>query len=149
MNMRTLEICTLFLALKRRLPRSAAARLEVHGLFLTAPFMLQQVQEQCYPSQIAAALGLQLPTVSQLLRRLEQEGLVARELDPTDRRRFRFALTERGRHALRVGTECMTAALEEQLARLTPAERAIFGALLQKMVMPSKQEQATCEESGG
>ncbi len=40
---------------------------------------------------------LKPPTVSVLLRRMEEEGYLSRVTDPTDRRAVRVALTEKGR----------------------------------------------------
>lgn len=52
-----------------------------------------------YPSHIAARHQLPAPTVTRLLARLTQLGLVRRVVEPGDLRRFRLELTEEGQRA--------------------------------------------------
>src|SRR5215210_9307400 len=47
--------------------------------------------------ELAARLGVEPPTVTKMLRRLEGCGLVERRQDPKDARSFRVYLTEKGR----------------------------------------------------
>jgi len=47
-------------------------------------------------SQLAQGCGLDLSTVSRRIADLEHEGLVAREVDPADRRVYRVKLTAEG-----------------------------------------------------
>lgn len=49
------------------------------------------------PSEISERQGVSRNTMSAFIRNLEDEGLVARSLDPNDRRRFNIRLTENGR----------------------------------------------------
>ena len=49
---------------------------------------------------LAAAEGVTQPSMTQLVRRLEQRGLVARSSDPADGRAALVSLTEQGRAAL-------------------------------------------------
>jgi DNA-binding MarR family transcriptional regulator len=61
--------------------------------------------------------------VTQLIDKLEHQGLVARELSPTDRRLVYAMLTERGRKAAQQGAEIFNAAAKEHFARfLTRSE---------------------------
>jgi DNA-binding MarR family transcriptional regulator len=64
---------------------------------------------------LAATLHVHPSTLTGILRRLEEEGLIARSADAADRRRAVLHLTERGRrkNAGRVGTveACATKAL--------------------------------------
>lgn len=52
---------------------------------------------QLNPSEISDRQGVSRNTMSSFIRKLEDEGLVERRLDPTDRRRFNISLTESGR----------------------------------------------------
>lgn len=49
------------------------------------------------PSEISNRQGVSRNTTSSLIRNLEDEGLVERRLDESDRRRFNISLTESGR----------------------------------------------------
>lgn len=75
------------------------------------------------PSEISDRQGTSRNTISSLIRSLEDEGLVERHLDKTDRRKFNICLTAAGRqmvsdHASRhmdvVGTCFGTLTAEEQ-----------------------------------
>ena len=52
------------------------------------------------PSEIAAATGIGASNLSRLLKALEERGLVERNIDDKDKRRFRFALTPAGHETL-------------------------------------------------
>lgn len=55
------------------------------------------------PSELAAAEQVRLPTISGLLRGLEDDALVRREPHPSDRRAVRISATARGRRLLERG----------------------------------------------
>ena len=120
--------------LHRAVLRDAAPCLDRHGLFRMAPFVLAKVRARETPSAMAAALGLPLPTLSHILRRLEEQGWVFRQPDPADLRRFRFSLTASGERALRAARECLSAAMERYVARLDPRERDELLRLLSRML---------------
>ncbi|GAB6875384.1 MarR family winged helix-turn-helix transcriptional regulator [Thermaerobacter litoralis] len=113
--------------------REASPCLERHGLFRMAPFALAMVRRCGTPSGVAAALGLPAPTVSHILRRLEAEGWVTRQVDPDDLRRHRLALTPSGLEALRAARSCLEAAMEGRLEALTPPEREQLARLLARL----------------
>lgn len=50
------------------------------------------------PGQIAASLGLDGSTITGILDRMENKGLVKRTPDPADRRALRVNLTEQGKN---------------------------------------------------
>jgi len=50
------------------------------------------------PSEISDQQGTSRNTISALIRSLEESGLVERQLDEGDRRRFNIRLTDAGRH---------------------------------------------------
>lgn len=75
-------------------------------------------------------LGVEPPTVTKMLRRLEGYGLVERRQDPTDARSFRVHLTEKAR-TLQGPVACCWAQTEETaLAGLGAGERRTFRKLL-------------------
>jgi DNA-binding MarR family transcriptional regulator len=68
-------------------------------------------------SEVAAVILQKQPTVSKLLERMRQQGLVDRSPDETDRRRVVISLTPRGR---RVAGPLIEAAREHESAVLKP-----------------------------
>ena len=74
------------------------------------------------PSELAAAEQVRLPTISALLRGLEEDGLVRREPHRDDRRAVRISATAKGRRILTRGRERRLDGLEELLEPLTQRE---------------------------
>lgn len=76
-------------------------------------------------SDLAAAMGVTLPTMSLLIERLVRGGLVLRERDPGDGRRVMLRLTDAGARAARARSVVDPDRVRALLASLTPAERAV------------------------
>jgi len=70
------------------------------------------------PSELAAAEQVRLPTISALVRGLEEDGLVRRAPDPDDGRAVRLSATAKGRRILQRGRERRLDNLEELLEPL-------------------------------
>ena len=62
---------------------------------------------------VATHLDLEPSTITPLVKRLEQAGLVDRRRNPQDERQVKVSLTEQGR-ALRAETRVLTQALDEK-----------------------------------
>ena len=58
-----------------------------------------------------------------LVKRCEEDGLVARERDPADGRAYRLSLTDRGREFQAVAEATLAELDRELLARLGPRRR--------------------------
>ena len=58
-------------------------------------------RDELNPSEISVRLGISRNTVSTLIRDLENEGLIERHLDNSDRRRFNIRLTPAGQRLVR------------------------------------------------
>lgn len=116
--------------LQRALREEMEEGLKALGLSGLEAWLLKVVESVAYPSEVARHMGLPPPTVSHMLRRLEERGFVHRSLDDKDLRRFSFRLTEKGRDALLEAEKLMEAAVSRRLARLTPEETARLIALL-------------------
>jgi DNA-binding MarR family transcriptional regulator len=69
-------------------------------------------------SELAAAEQVRLPTMSGIVRGLEEDGLVRRASDPTDRRTARIRATARGRSLLLRGRARRVENLAERLRAL-------------------------------
>ena len=67
--------------------------------------------------------GVQRPTVTRIVVRLEQESLVARAGDPDDRRSSLITITAAGRELLAAARSRKDAFLSERLDALSPEDR--------------------------
>jgi DNA-binding MarR family transcriptional regulator len=76
---------------------------------------------------LASAEKVQPPTMTPIVARLEAEGLVRREADPTDRRVALITLGRRGRQLLDRNRSRKTAYLAQRLRSLSPEEREVIG----------------------
>ena len=68
--------------------------------------------------ELAAAEQVTPPSMTRIVRNLERDRLVVREVDATDRRVFRVRATEQGERILREGRRRRIAALTERLEKL-------------------------------
>jgi len=75
-------------------------------------------------TDVAAFLGLTLPSTSKLIDGLVNAGMATRETHPTNRRRVVLALTRLGRRKYDVAVTCARSFLADRLESLGRAERA-------------------------
>lgn len=75
------------------------------------------------PRELADIERVQPPTMTKIVGKLEERGLVARTPHPTDRRQVILAPTEAGRTVYAQFERARNEWLAGQLAQLTPAER--------------------------
>jgi DNA-binding MarR family transcriptional regulator len=73
--------------------------------------------------ELAAEEQVQPPSMTRIVARLEEQGLVTREVDPTDRRVARVVVTPAGTELLAVTRTRRTAFLAQRVARFTDDER--------------------------
>lgn len=85
------------------------------------------------PSEISAQQGTSRNTISALIRSLEDEGLIERQLDDTDRRRFNIRLSEAGRVRVREHASRHMRTIADIFAAFTPEEMEALAALLHKL----------------
>jgi DNA-binding MarR family transcriptional regulator len=90
------------------------------------------------PSQIARTLAMSAPNLTQLLDRLAERGLVARERNPHDRRAQHIRLTRSGRALARKAHEISLGMEQTALQHLSDAERAMLLELLQRVARPGR-----------
>lgn len=96
-------------------------------------FMAAQEGDVLSPTQLSQMQRLSKNTVSAHLRSLEEQGLIAREVDPNDLRQFRIRLTEAGRELVRTSTPGHMRFLNDLTDALTPEEITHLQHLLQKL----------------
>lgn len=90
---------------------------------------------------LAAIECLQPPSVTRIAAFLEQAGLVARAVDPCDRRVVRMSVTPEGRRVLQRSRTARTAFLARRLATLSNGEQALLTAavpVLERLVEGGK-----------
>ena len=85
------------------------------------------------PIRLADLAGIELvsaPSITRVVAELEARGLVARSVDPDDRRAFRIQVTEAGMDAVLQARAARTAVIATLLSDLTPADLAGIEAAL-------------------
>lgn len=113
------------------LTQAAAA----HDLSLTQLRMLAILRDhELRVADLAAHLGLERSSVSGLVDRAVQRGLVKREASADDARAVRLSLTEAGRRLEAVLAPQISALLAPMTAKLSAVEGARAAALLRKML---------------
>ena len=100
---------------------------------LAALRVLSDAGESLPLTQLAEKLSCVKSNITQLVDRLETDGLVRRQLDPKDRRARLATLTAAGRTACREGTRVQDAAEQRVLQKLTAAESRQLAGLLTKL----------------
>ena len=96
------------------------------------------------PSDLAARERVQRPTVTGVLARLEEAGLVTRTPDPADRRSALVALTPAGAELLAEARTRKDAFLAHRLERLDAADRATLeraAELLERLLEEEEEEE--------
>jgi DNA-binding MarR family transcriptional regulator len=86
--------------------------------------------------QLPAQLGCVKSNVTQLLDRLEAEGVLRRVPDPEDRRGMRVELTDAGRAAHRAGREALESATQRLFAGLAQEDRDALRHHLARLLTP-------------
>ncbi|MDQ3522287.1 MAG: MarR family transcriptional regulator, partial [Gemmatimonadota bacterium] len=110
-------------------------RLEPTGLSLPKLQMLSHLVDAGEPlplGQLAERSACAKSNVTQLVDRLEADGLVRREPDPDDRRSVRAVITEEGLRAYEAAARAQSEVEAELLASLSPDEQQHLAALLER-----------------
>jgi DNA-binding MarR family transcriptional regulator len=118
-------------------------RLQSAGLSmakLVALRTLAEAGERLPLSQLAERLSCVKSNVTQLVDRLEADGLVARRADPHDRRARIAVLTTSGRKACQEGSRIQKEAERDLLKTLTRDEVQQLASLLEKIGSPSARD---------
>ena len=79
--------------------------------------------------ELASLESVQPPSMTRIIAALEEKGLVARVVDPTDRRVVRVEVSDAGRRVLMESRSRKNVYLARQLHRLTPDEWEALGGL--------------------
>lgn len=93
-------------------------------------------------SELARAAVLTSSAVTAVLDRLEEQGLVRREIDSEDRRARRITITEKGRNVIDRAIDQRMAQHRALNAALTLDERETLSAILRKLLIAVEGEAA-------
>ncbi|WP_127521518.1 MarR family transcriptional regulator [Mesorhizobium sp. Z1-4] len=117
---------------------NASLREEMAELGLTTPkartLAVLSVNDGLLIRELAVYAVTEQSTLSRALDRLQAEGLVRRETDPTDNRAVRVYITDEGRTAFENLWPHMAAAYARMFRGVGEAERHAFIVTLQKML---------------
>src|SRR6266496_3035222 len=91
-------------------------------------------QDGMTQSEIAEQLSVQGATVTNMLQRMEEAGLVARRRDPEDNRLVRVYLTEKGRKQEHAISDQFMKVEEAIFEGLDPQQRTILRRMLRQML---------------
>lgn len=94
-------------------------------------------------TSLGQEVGLDRTTTMDVVRRLEDRGLVERRENPADRRTRHVHLTREGRSVVMALRADMARAQERMLAPLKPAQREVFMELLATLVEANNQYSRT------
>lgn len=113
----------------------AATQLSEIDLHPGQEFLLATLAERgpCAVGEIADHLGVEQPTITKMVRRLEPTGVIERRIDPDDGRRTLVSLTAGGRTRLDQARELWHRLDEITTARLDDSDRAELLRLLREV----------------
>lgn len=92
-----------------------------------------QVFGSCSQGELADALGIDYSNLASVTGQLYSRGLIERQRDPADRRRYVVELTEDGRQLLADGDTAIASGEEGMLSALDVTEREQLWELLRRM----------------
>jgi MarR family transcriptional regulator, organic hydroperoxide resistance regulator len=90
-------------------------------------------QDGLTPSELAGALGVEPPTVTNMLSRMERAELLERCRDPKDARCTRVYLTEKGRELREPVERCWDRVEERAFAGVSSEEKMLLRDLLTRL----------------
>ena len=122
-------------------------------LSLTSAAVLSRLREDgpVRLTALAAAIGVRQPSMTQLVQRLERDGLATRVSDPEDRRGTLVGITDAGRELLDDLRQARRDRLAALLATLSAEDEAALSAAMQVAlpILQRLKDTATGRADGG
>src|SRR5260370_30495252 len=107
--------------------------MEALGLSPKAFFLLAAVEAHPFPAELARRMHLPPPTVTYLVKQLEEKGFLERRAETGDLRKFRLVQTDAGREALGRGRDALGLVLGERLRRLDREDVVAFDRIVGRL----------------
>jgi DNA-binding MarR family transcriptional regulator len=110
------------------------------GISLAQLFVLQQLADRPADSlnDLAGRTATHQSSVSVVVRRLVQRGLVSRTPSPADKRRIEIAVTPAGRELLAVAPPTISTQLVGALHKMSEADRGQLAGLMERWLIEAK-----------
>ncbi len=132
----------------RLLTQAVESNLEAAGLTWAKFRMLVELERNeivgggtgLLPSQLSELQEIQRNSVSTLIASVEAEGLICRELHPTDRRKFVIRLTPRGRKVVKSRLASQFKSVAHYFRTLSGPERELLLKLLVRLTTSLTRE---------
>ena len=103
------------------------------GLLLRLMTEEDRGNQHATPTYLSRCQNVSKNTISSLLRGLEDQGLITRQLDEDDRRIFRITLTPQGRRLIQETAPARIERMNQLVSQLSPDELAQLNGLLAKL----------------
>lgn len=105
------------------------------GLTPSQLLVLQEIERrgETTPSAIALSLQFSQATVTNILDRLEAEGLASRQRSEGDKRKMLLRVALKGREVLDAAPDLLQARFREQFGKLTTWEQAMMLSALERL----------------
>jgi DNA-binding MarR family transcriptional regulator len=133
--MNSWDLLQLNLQLYENITQNAERALADDELDVKSFLLLACVEEMKHPAALAKRLALPKPTVTFLIKKLEQALYVKRKTVAGDLRRFEIQLTALGRKVCDRGRKTMSDAFDASISQLSPDERHQYSLILQKLAV--------------
>ncbi len=127
---------SLLASLSRGMKAKVDAALSEHGVRVGQHFVLEQLwrEDGLTPGELAKRIGVETPTVTRAVQRMEAADLAKREPDLEDARLVRVRLTERGKELEGVVPEIMGRVWDEALEGFSEEEKAKLRQMMERML---------------
>lgn len=97
----------------------------------------------CKLTELAALLGIEAPSVTRTVRRLEQDSLVTKTTDPNDRRATYLQITPQGKEVIARIRSAKRKRLKRLLVDWSEKDRALLTTMLQRLVEQANKLERT------
>src|SRR6266446_6240521 len=114
--------------LERAEPELSSFELDARRLFI-----LSTVEAHPFPADIARALSLPKPSITFLVKKLEESGYLRRQGEKGDLRRYRLTITPAGIKAKDKGADAANGIFGACLNRLSAADQATFSRIVDQL----------------
>jgi DNA-binding MarR family transcriptional regulator len=122
------NVNVLHYVLERAEPELSLLELDAKRLFI-----LCMVEAHPYPADLARALSLPKPSMTFLIKKLEESGYLRRQGEKGDLRRYRLTITPSGIKARDKGSEAVNRIFGGCLNCLSAADQATFSRIVEQL----------------